>query len=273
MVEVWAWCEQPHPIKHKLLQKWRTHSINVSLVGVIPLLCAGESLREASPLMNLLTTTAKTRIGTWNIRTLYESSKATEVAKEMKRYNIMVLGLCETRWNGSGQTRLTSGETIIHSGHEDQDHNHTQGVAIIMTPKATKALMSWEPVSAWLMSARFNSKGRKCTIIQCYAPTNAAEEGNKEHFYSSLQALMDRTPRTHLKIIIGDMNAKVGEANTGKQLIIGTHGIGTCNENGELLTDLCFSASTILSLEIPSFHTRKSIRPLGPHPMERQRTR
>ncbi|KAL6491468.1 hypothetical protein MHYP_G00018130 [Metynnis hypsauchen] len=89
------------------------------------------------------------------------------------------------------------------------------------------------------MSARFNSKGRKITIIQCYAPTNAAEEEEKEDFYSSLQSLFDQTPRRDMKIVMGDLNAKVGDNNTGRELIMGRHGVGTCNENGELFTDFC----------------------------------
>lgn len=206
--------------------------------------CAGEILREADTPKNLLKTKAKTRIGTWNIRTLYESSKAAQVASEMRSYNITVLGLCESRWNGSGRTRLTSGETIIYSGHEDLGHDHTQGVALMMTPEAT--MMAWEPVSPRLMSARFNSKGRKCTIIQCYAPTNAAGEEEKETFYSSLQSLIDRTPRRDLKIVMGDLNAKVGENNIGKEFIMGRHGIGICNENGELFTDLCSSNDLVI---------------------------
>ena len=107
---------------------------------------AGESLREASPLTNLLTTNAKTRLGTWNIRILHVSGKIAQVAREMITYNIKVLGLCETRWNGAGQTRLSSGDTIIYSGHEDLDHIHSQGVALLMTTEATRAQMEWEPI-------------------------------------------------------------------------------------------------------------------------------
>ncbi|CAJ1055441.1 hypothetical protein C0Q70_14465 [Xyrichtys novacula] len=107
-----------------------------------PMTCAGQNQMEASSPKNPLKMKAKTRIGTWNIRTLYESSKSAQVASEMKRYNIALLGLSESRWNGSGQTRLTSGETIICPGHEDLGHDHTQGVALMMTPEATKALMA-----------------------------------------------------------------------------------------------------------------------------------
>ena len=62
--------------------------------------CTSESPREAGVLTTLFTTKTKTRIGTWNIRTLYESSRAAQVSSEMHKYNLKVLGLCETRWAG-----------------------------------------------------------------------------------------------------------------------------------------------------------------------------
>ena len=38
---------------------------------------------------------------------------------------------------------------------------------------------------------------------------------------------------------MGDMNAKVGADNTGKELIMGTEALGVINENGEKFTDFC----------------------------------
>ena len=100
--------------------------------------CTGESPSEAGVPTTLLTT--KTRIGTWNIRTLYETGKSAQVRQEMHRYNLKLLGLCETRWTGTGRTRLSSGDTIIYSGQEE-GQPHTHGVALLMTPEATQALL------------------------------------------------------------------------------------------------------------------------------------
>ena len=199
----------------------------------------GESPREASLLTNLVSTKTTTNIGTWNIRTLYESGKSAQVAKEMNQYKINVLGLCETRWNGSGRTKLSSGETIIYSGHQDLNHNHTQGVAFLLTPEANKALMEWNPISPRIISARFNSKGRNITILQCYAPTNAATDTEKVEFYDSLQNTITKSPKRDIKIVMGDLNAKVGNDNRGHELIMGKFGEGVRNENGELLTEFC----------------------------------
>jgi len=199
---------------------------------------AGESLREASAQTTLLTAKSKTRIGTWNIRTLYEAGKSAQVSREMHRHNLKMLGLYETCWNGTGRTRLTGGDTIIYSRHEE-GHPHVHRVALLLTPEAEQALLSREPASPRLLTARFNSKGRKVTVIQCYAPTNAAETEEKEAFYEQLQAVMDKMPRRDLKILMGDVNEKVGLDNTNRELVMGKHGVGVQNENGELLTEFC----------------------------------
>ena len=48
------------------------------------------------------------------------------------------------------------------------------------------------------------------TIIQCYAPTNNADPRKKEEFYRQLQTTVDNTPTGDIKILMGDMNAKLG---------------------------------------------------------------
>ena len=106
----------------------------------------GESLTETSRLTNLLTMKATTRIGTWNVRTMYEAGKAAQIANEMRRYNIQILGISESRWNGSGMTTLSTKERILYSGHPQEEHEHTLGVAIMMSEAAAKALIKWEPV-------------------------------------------------------------------------------------------------------------------------------
>ena len=59
-----------------------------------------EGRKEAATLTTLLTTRKTLNIGTWNIRTMFESGKTLQVAGEMHNYNLRVvlLGLCETRW-------------------------------------------------------------------------------------------------------------------------------------------------------------------------------
>ena len=47
------------------------------------------------------------------------------------------------------------------------------------------------------------------------------------------------TPRHGVLMVIGDLDARVGEDNTGKERAMGTQGFGCANNNGERLSDLC----------------------------------
>ena len=159
----------------------------------------------------------------------------------MKRYKIGVLGLSETRWLQSRQLRLSSGEQLLYSGHIEEGAPHTEGVALVLAPEAHAALIGWEPVNSRIITAKFTTKKKdiRLNTIQCYAPTNDAEEEKKDDFYQQLQAVLDRRGAKDITILMGDFNAKIGMDNTGYEDIMGTHGLGQMNENGERFADLC----------------------------------
>ncbi|VDP20554.1 unnamed protein product [Schistosoma margrebowiei] len=69
--------------------------------------------------MPLLTTRAKIFIGTWNVRTMWETGKTSQIAAEMRRYNLAVLGISETHWTQARQQRLNTGEMLPYSIHEE----------------------------------------------------------------------------------------------------------------------------------------------------------
>ena len=91
---------------------------------------SGETLPGTRRPIPLLSMKAATGIGTWNVRTVYETSKATQVANEMRHYNIAVLGICESRWNGAGRITLATGEQLVYSGYDNEQHAHTEGVVL-----------------------------------------------------------------------------------------------------------------------------------------------
>ena len=150
------------------------------------------------PPMKLFSPKACVKIGQWNVRTMYETGKCAQVVSEMQRFNLDILGVSEMRWNGCGMKTTASAETILYSRKTDRDDYHEQGVGIILSRGANNSLMEWEPVSARFITARFSSKWRNVSVIQCYAPTNSSEEEIKEEFYEELQAVMDKVSNTSL---------------------------------------------------------------------------
>ena len=227
--------------------------------------CGESQMMETTAPTTLLTTKKPLKIGTWNVRTLFESGKAAQVAIEMNRYHLSILGLCETRWTQSGKRRLATGEVILYSGHEEEDAAHTEGVALMLGKEAQKALLGWEARGPRLMTASFKTSQKKIkmNVILAYAPTNTNTEETKDEFYEQLEAILNETKDKDVNILIGDFNAKVGNDNEGYENCMGKHGLGIMNENGELLQ--IHVPYTTLLLEEQCFHTRRYIRVLGFH--------
>ena len=197
-----------------------------------------QSRKEVSaPTSDLLVPNQTIKIGCWNVRTLYQTGKLAQTIKEMNQYNLSILGVTEARWTGTGLQRMGSGETIIWSGR--QDDNHQEGVALIAEKKTAKTILQWKPINERLLYVRFNSKFAKLSVIVAYAPTDVAEEEEKEEFYTKLQASLVSIPKHDVLLLMGDFNARVGKLNVGKERFMGKEGIGEISANGEKLVDFC----------------------------------
>ena len=58
-------------------------------------------------------------------------------------------------------------------------------------------------------------------------------------FDEQLQAEVEITPRHDMLVVMGDLNSKVGNNNTGNERVMGKHGCGFMNENGAKLLEFC----------------------------------
>ncbi|VDP55486.1 unnamed protein product [Schistosoma margrebowiei] len=110
-----------------------------------------------------------------------------------------------------------------------------------MSKVARNALVGWESHGSRIIKASFKTKkeGILMNIIQCYAPKNDSNDDIEDQFYERLQSVIEKCPRKDLTILMGDLNAKVGIDNTGYEDIMGRHGLGERNENGERFANLC----------------------------------
>nr|VZI05646.1 unnamed protein product [Spirometra erinaceieuropaei] len=135
------------------------------------------------------------------------------------------------------------------SGLRDSSGRH--GVAIALSQQADLALLAWEPVNDRMAYVRLKSHFTSISVSSVYAPTSAAEQRNKEAFYSQLQALVERLPRRDLLIVAGDWNGRNGPGDPTTSHLLGRFGLGSRCENGErlpnfadrnrlLITNTCF---------------------------------
>ncbi|VDO78835.1 unnamed protein product [Schistosoma margrebowiei] len=131
-------------------------------------------------------------------------------------------------------------ELLLYSGHEE-NASHTQGVALTLSKQAQNAFIGWESHGSRIIKASFKTTKESITInvIQFYAPTNDYNEDAKGQFYVKMQSLVEKYSTNDLTILMGDLNAKVGMDNIGYEDIMGRHGLGERNENGERFANLC----------------------------------
>ena len=107
-----------------------------NVLETVPMNGHGESQQEPMNIIKpLLTAKNKTNIGTWNVRTLYETGKLAQLIKEMQKYNIETLGISEMRWTGNG-TIQSDGCQVLYSGGE----KHEKGVGLILSERSKRAL-------------------------------------------------------------------------------------------------------------------------------------
>ncbi|KAG8232424.1 hypothetical protein J437_LFUL012855 [Ladona fulva] len=142
------------------------------------------------------------KIGTVNILSL--SGKVEELIDFMEEKKIEILGLSETKWCGGGEKVLRLGYRLIWGGGREKKN----GVAVIIRERMWGIVV--EVVSG-------------------------CKEEKIEDFLEILDNQIDDAPI----VVMGDLNAQVGMGRTGCEEIIGPHGYGKRNKEGDCLIDFC----------------------------------
>ena len=158
---------------------------------------------------------SKTRIACWNVRTLGslsdQSAQLLATIDTMKKKRIELLALSETRWPGYSWEAAGS---VFH------------------------------PVSDRIIRIRLKCHLSYVTVVVIYAPTNPSSGTTQaaapsDTFYDQLQSVVSDVPPRDMLLVLGDFNARVGSNFQSWRSVIGPHGMGDCNGNGERLLDFC----------------------------------
>ena len=72
---------------------------------------------------------------------------------------------------------------------------------------------------------------------------------------------------------MGDLNAKIGADNTGYEQVMGKHGLGRMNENGEQFADFCAQNNLVRHWGHVLSNTGASIKQRGDHPTTSKKIR
>ena len=172
------------------------------------------------------------RIATWNVRTMYPSGKMDNIMMEMKRMKINILGVCEVRWTQSGKL-ASEGTTFMYSGGIEHKHR----VGIFLEEETAKCVSEFWCISERVMVVRLKGRSFDICLIQCFAPTNDNTDDEVDKFYDQLDRAITQCRSQDIRIVMGDLNAKVGGERDGRA--VGPFGLGQRNERGSRLVEWC----------------------------------
>ncbi|KAJ0183877.1 hypothetical protein K1T71_000300 [Dendrolimus kikuchii] len=186
--------------------------------------------------------------GAWNVRTLLDRDgnacperKTAIVARELHRYNVDVAALSETHLPDEGElVEVGGGYTFFWKGTAASETRRS-GVGFAIKNHLSKRLEEYPVhISDRVTTLRLHQgKDNYLNVISVYAPTLDKSDDIKDKFYEELTYCLDSINAREQVLLMGDFNARVGRDYEAWPGVLGKHGVGNMNNNGQLLLSLC----------------------------------
>eukprot|EP00794_Sanderia_malayensis_P010172 gene10172-11213_t len=189
--------------------------------------------------------------GSLNVRGIKKETEREDLANDMWKYKIAILGVQEHHLKGNGLTQIRTSDRkgvydLYYTGPENNKH-HGVGIAIRTDLKAY-----FQRITDRICLAKIplNDVNKKIIFISTYAPTLEVSEKDpniREKYYKELDDVIRKVSRRNILIVTGDMNAKTGNGHVEYPKFIGRYGKGQMNNNGKYLAELIAQNDLVLT--------------------------
>ena len=89
---------------------------------------------------------------------------------------------------------------------------------------------------------------RYIIVVNVHAPSKEKSDESKDSFYEELEQVFDHFPKYHMKMLLGDFNAKVGRENIFKPTIGQDSLHQDSNDNGVRLVNFATSQNLVVKI-------------------------
>lgn len=175
---------------------------------------------------------------TFNCRSVATDSRLSELLEETKKIKYDIIGISETKREVESHSTHRDG-TGVFLGTRNKN-SISGGVGFIVKSTLLPKILEVKFINhrVGYLTIKINNRFN-CTIIQVYAPTADSDPQELADFYDNVEEVYLNC-RSKYKMIIGDLNARIGSRQHG-EVYIGTHSMEPRNESGELLATFCES--------------------------------
>ena len=162
--------------------------------------------------------------------------KEWELIEEVRKYDLGVIGVSETKWKGCGARDIEDHYTIFSGVSKGRAR---AGVAVILSEKMQRCVKSWKCVKSERIGVVKLKVAKECYMVQVYAPTDDSQDEDKDKFYAEMRKVVSSVGRRETLIVMGDLNARVGRSTEVWGGALGCYGEDTSNESGVRLLSFC----------------------------------
>ena len=172
-----------------------------------------------------------------DLQVIYDARKTAVIDRELRRLNIDIAALQETRLPETGSLKEEHYTFFWQEKGTEEMREHGVGFAV----RHTLLRMIEPPTDGTerIFTLHLSSMQGPVNLVCVYAPTLQASAEVKDQFYESLDTVVSKIPEAEHIYLLGDFNARVGADRESWPNVLGHHGIGKMNENGQRLLELC----------------------------------
>lgn len=183
------------------------------------------------------------KIGNWNVQS--STGKEEELVEEMIQHDIEILAITETKKKGKGLKKIHKGYWLLWTGVNEKERAK-EGVGLIIAPNKLKDLIQEEFINERLLTVKIKLIDEEIwTVIVAYGENENARKEEKDKFFDELQKQIDEGEENVM--IIGDLNGRVGNKNSGIEKYMGKEGEETLNKNGKRIIEICIENNLIIT--------------------------
>jgi exonuclease III len=146
---------------------------------------------------------------------MYRAGSLRTVAEEISKYELDLVGVREVRWDRGGIE--PAGKYIFFYGMGNE--NHELATVFFGTKRVMSAVKRVEFVSDRMLCIILRGLWCYIIVLNVNAPTENKIDDTKGRFYKELECVLNKFPKYHMKILLGDFNAKVGREDILKPTI------------------------------------------------------
>ena len=174
------------------------------------------------------------RVCSVNVGTM--KGRSREIVNMLARRKVMVCCAQEVQYKGEDKYKLWwSGET-----------DRAGGVGVLVREERMGDVVEVSRVTPRIMKIKMVLGKMLVQIYSVYAPQVGRPQEEKDDFWGKLDDELENIPRADGLILAGDLNGHVGVEDGGYEDVMGKHGIGTRNREGERILEFCHGRDVVI---------------------------